>query len=241
MPTSDSQRTEEAMTTPTRNIREGLRELLATRDYVIPRGEGFEGTGAPGLYLEHLLGLKTSNVDVPDAGAWEVKFSSGNSLITLFHKDAYSRGRAIRAIINRWGWIGRNGRQSFRHTICGQSDRFEVADDAGEIRVRRIGYDDVVPHWPHDVLLTAFARKLGNLIHVRGTWRRRDRHVSYEAADFLTGARATQLIRFIVAGTICIDFDAYIRESGAIRNHGTKFRIKPEDLHTLYASRQRVR
>ena len=196
---------------------------------------------APGLYLEHLLGLKTSNLDVPDAGAWEVKFSSGTALIRLFHKDAYPRGRAIRAIINRWGWIGRNGCQSFRHTICGQSDHFEVVDDAGEIRVRRIGYDDVVPHWPHDVLLTAFARKLGNLIHVTGKWNKKTRKVSYDAAEFLAGARTTQLIRFIVIGTICIDFDGYIQESGGIRNHGTKFRIKPEDLQTLYANRIRVR
>lgn len=229
------------MTTPTRNIQNRLSGILATREYIIPSGEGFEGTGAPGLYLEHLLGLKTSNEDIPDAGAWEVKFSSGNSLITLFHKDAYPRGRAIRTIINRWGWTGRNGRQSFRHTICGQSDRFEVADDAGEIRVRWIGYDDIVPHWPHDVLLTSFARKLGNLIHVQGTWNRRDRHATYEAAEFLTGARSTQLIRFILSGVICIDFDAYIQESGAIRNHGTKFRIKPKDLPTLYANRRRVR
>ncbi len=114
-------------------------------------------------------------------------------------------------------------------------------DDAGEIRVRRIGYDDVVPHWPHDVLLTAFARKLGNLIHVTGKWNKKTRKVSYDAAEFLAGARTTQLIRFIVIGTICIDFDAYIQESGGIRNHGTKFRIKPEDLQTLYANRIRVR
>ena len=56
--------------------------------------DGFGGTGAPGLYLEHLLGLTTSNVDVPDAGAWEVKYTSGNALLTLFHKDPYpARGR----------------------------------------------------------------------------------------------------------------------------------------------------
>ena len=229
------------MTTPSREIRDKLDGILAVRRYEIPTGGGFEGTGAPGLYLEHLLGLKTSNVDVPDAGAWEVKFSSGNSLVTLFHKEPYPRGpgRLTRAMINRWGWTGRNGLQSFRHTICGESDRFEVVNDAGAIRVRRIGHDDVVPNWPHDVLLTAFARKLGNLIHVRGT--KRGRVVSYDSAEFLTEARISRLIQAITRGIICIDFDAYIRGNGSIRNHGTKFRISPEDLHQIYLNRQQVR
>ena len=229
------------MTTPPMGIKNKLSQILTTREYIIPTGEGFEGTGAPGLYLEHLLGLKTSNADVPDAGGWEVKFSSGDALITLFQKEPYprERGRMIRSIINRWGWIGQNGQPSFRHTIRGRSDLLEVVDDAGEIRVRRIGHDDVVPHWPHDVILTAFARKLGNLIHVQGT--KKGRTVVYESAEFLSQVRVTDLVKAIATGTICIEFNAYIRENGAVRNHGTRFRIKTEDLYRLYTNRQQVR
>ncbi len=224
------------MTLPEKQVRERLRRLLTVREHEIPIGQGFEGTGAPGLYLEHLLGLTTSNVDVPDAGAWEVKYSSGNSLITLFHKDPYPRGLAIRYIINEWGRIGRNGLQSFRHTICGESDQFTVIDESNSIRVRRTGHDDIVPHWPRDTLVTAFARKLGNLILVHGN--KRGRIVRYESAEFLTEARTTRLIDSIAKGTICIDFDAYIHIKGTIRNHGTKFRIKSQDLHSIYRSRR---
>ena len=145
----------------------------------------------------------------------------------------------IRSIINRWGWVGQNGQQSFRHTISGQSDLLEVVDDAGEIRVRRLGHDDIVPHWPHDVILTTFARKLGNLIHVQGT--KKGRTVIYESAEFLSQAKVTELIKAIVTGTICIEFNAFIRENGSLRNHGTRFRIRNEDLHRLYANRQHVR
>lgn len=226
------------MKLPDRHTRNRLEEILAVGVHEIPSGQRFEGTGAPGLYLEHLLGLKTSNVDVPDAGAWEVKYSSGNSLVTLFHKDPYPRREATRYMINNWGRVGRNGLQNFRHTICGRSDRFQVVDDANTIRVRRIDHDDFVPYWPHDLLITAFARKLANLILVRGS--RRGRIVEYESAEYLSSARTTQLIQSIVDGTICIDFDAYIREDGGIRNHGTKFRIKLDDLRTIYADRQIV-
>lgn len=227
------------MIQPERHTQERLLLVLQTREYEIPQGMGFEGTGAPGLYLEHLLGLPTSNRDVPDAAGWEVKFSSGNSLVTLFHKDPYPRGNAIRHMITNWGWIGRNGLQNFRHTICGESDRFFVVDESNAIRVRRTNEDDLVPHWPHDVLITAFARKMGNLILVHGS--KRGRVVKYESAELLTRARTSRLIRSITNGTICIDFDAYIQANGSIRNHGTKFRIKVEDLHSIYTGHESVR
>ena len=226
------------MTTPDRRIQDTLKQVLATREFEIPAGQGFEGTGAPGLYLEHLLGLKTSNADVPDAGAWEVKFNSGKAPLTLFHKDPYPRGDAIRHIIRRWGWTGRNGRPSFRHTIWGESERCEVVDDAGDIRVRRKGHDDLSPYWPHDTLITAFSRKLSKLILVHGE--KRGRTVRYTSAEFLSDAHVTRLIRNIARGIICIDFDCYIKADGAVRNHGTKFRIDVKDLPALYRARRRV-
>ena len=226
------------MTLPNRHLVERLRQVLLTREYEIPMGMGFEGTGAPGLYLEHLLGLTTSNQDIPDEGSWEIKYSSGNSLVTLFHKDPYPRGQAIRYMINSWGWVGRNGHQSFRHTICGESDRFTVVDEANAIRVRRTGHDDFVPYWPHDVLVNSLSRKLRNLVLVRGS--KRNRTVQYDSAELLTEVRSTRLVRAVVRGTVCRDVDAYIRESGAVRNHGTKFRIKTEDIPSLYTDHRTV-
>ena len=91
------------MTAPQASIKSKLQEILATREYEIPEGAGFEGTGAPGLYLEHLLDLKTSNLDIPDAGAWEVKFTSGNALLTLFHKTGDRGGPTVAEIIEQMG------------------------------------------------------------------------------------------------------------------------------------------
>ncbi len=228
------------MTAPQSSIRAQLKDILDTREYAIPKDQGFEGTGAPGLYLEHLLNLKTSNLDIPDAGAWEVKFTGGSALLTLFHKTADRNGPTIADIIGKWGYIGQNGRPNFRYTVCGQTSDYEVSDEDGFIKVRRSGDDTFVPLWSHDALVTAFARKLGNLIHVQGSWSKRTRLVTYESAEFLSQARTTQLINLIAVGTICIDFDAYLRESGGVRDHGTKFRIKASDLHSLYTTRETV-
>ena len=95
------------MNTPPKVVKSKLGEILAQREFTIPENQGFEGTGVLGLYLEHLLDLKTSNAEVPDPRGWEVKFTSGDALITLFQKEPYprERGRMIRSIINRWDWI----------------------------------------------------------------------------------------------------------------------------------------
>ena len=111
-------------------------------------------------------------------------------------------------------------------------------DDANEIWVRRIANDDLVPHWPHDVLINSLSRKLRHLILVHG--RRRGRTVWYESAETFREVRSTGLISALANGTICIDFDAYIGPTGAIRNHGTKFRIKSDNLHRLYTHHERV-
>ena len=226
------------MTTPDRRMQARLKRVLDRGTFEIPTGKGFEGAGAPGLYLEHLLGLTTSNADIPDAAGWEVKFTGDTTPLTLFHKDPYPRGQAMRYIINRWGWIGRNGRPSFRHTIWGESELCEVVNDANDIRVRRKGYDDFSPYWPHDTLITAFSRKLSKLILVRGS--KKGRIVRYDSAEFLSGAQVTRLIHVIERGLMAIDFDAYILESGAVRNHGTKFRIRVNDLPAIYQVRRQV-
>ena len=89
--------------TSSRAVLDRLSDVLRQQQHEIPSDMGFEGTGAPGLYLEHLLGLQTSNLDIPDAGEWELKYSSGSSLVTLFRNEPLPRGEAMRYMINSWG------------------------------------------------------------------------------------------------------------------------------------------
>ena len=201
------------------------------------------GTGAPGNLLEDLLGLKTSNTDTPDAGGkWEIKFCGGNSLLTLFHKTPRPRGMkqsALRYMINQFGWEGSNGRPSFRHTIRGKSDRgFEIVVDSGSVWVQHPRHKGIVPHWTEDDLLNAVGGKLRRLIAVHGE--KRGRKVRYSKAFAYTELRISEFMRAVSSGTVIVDFDAYIKENGAVRDHGTKFRVKSEDLHRLYHNCQMI-
>ena len=49
----------------------------------------YGGTGAPGTFLEDLLGLRAGALDIPDSLGWELKwYTHKTSLLTLFHKEA---------------------------------------------------------------------------------------------------------------------------------------------------------
>lgn len=207
----------------------------------MPNEPRYNGTGAPGCYLEDLLGLKVGNQDIADVVGWEVKFyNPKTSLITLFHKEPDSK-TVMRYLVTTYGWHDKQGRLSFRHTIKGQSDRFVVVNDAGNIIVRPLdGTDGPVPIWSHDTLLNALGGKLRRLILVGGL--RAGRKVKYESVHCYENLQITRLVNEMAQGTIAIDFDVREAKPGSkgLRNHGTKFRVAPADIGKLYIKNERL-
>ncbi len=188
--------------------------------------------------LEELLGLSVNNLDLPDAGKWEIKFHSRSALLTLFHLEADPKGH-MHHMVREFGWPDTKGRTSFRHTIRGQSERgFYIANEGERITVRNDGVSDMVwPYWTHDKLMNAFASKFRRLIVVKG--QKKDGKVKYEQAHLYWEPQITKFIEAIARGIIAIDFDARTNNGRGLRNHGTKFRIKYDDLRYLYNNRQK--
>ena len=87
-------------------------------------------------------------------------------------------------------------------------------------------------HWKHDTLINAFISKFRRLILVTG--KKQKQLVNYEAAHFYSEPRQGSFIVAVADGTVAIDFDARTNNGSGIRNHGTKFRIKSENLRGLY-------
>ncbi len=193
------------------SVRRKLKEILATREYDIPPDGRFEGAEAPRLHLVHLLReLKASERALPDAGAWKIAFTDGTSELTLFDIEPDIDGP---------------------HPVTDTEGSIQVGGKAGA------GFAQA---WSHDALINEFARNAVYLILVRGSWNRQSRLVSYTSAEFLWEPRITQLIRLIADGTIVIDSDAFLQDGGNARDHGTKFRISPDDLNSLYSAREPV-
>jgi hypothetical protein len=67
-------------------------EIVRGGPYKMPT-KRYSGTGAPGIYLEDLLGLSATNKDIPDSLGWELKYyTPKTNLITLFHEGTGTRG-----------------------------------------------------------------------------------------------------------------------------------------------------
>lgn len=208
--------------------------------YTMPEAPRYNGTGGPGNFLEDLLGLTAGNLDIPDSVGWELKYYTERThLITLFHKEAQP-ARIMRYMVSRYGWKDSQGRLSFRHTVAGRSDRFRVDADEGRIIVRPLKGNGPVPHWPTEVLMNIAASKLRRLLLVKGE--RSGRDVRYYQADCFENLHISLFTYEVVTGTISIDFDCreYTPGSARLRNHGTKFRIPPENVCRIYMRKERL-
>lgn len=216
-----------------------LREILALGWQEMPKVVArYNGTGGPGNFLEDLIGLKAGNQDIADVLGWEVKYyTPQTTFVTLFHKEAGPHG-IMRHMVSKWGWLDGDGRQSFRHTIAGKSDRFFVTDDGHNVIVRPKNGEGPYPIWSHDALMNACS-KLRRLILVLGE--RSGSKVRFTRADCYEELHLTQLVAEMINGTIAIDFDARQSKVGGagLRNHGTKFRVRPENLCRLYFKKER--
>lgn len=212
-----------------------LRDILG-KSYELPQ----TGTGAPGMLLEQLLGIQSNNDDLPDAGAWEIKFHGGTALLTLFHLTPSPEG-IVGTLIEKHGWVGKDGRPCFRHTISGSSDKgFKVVDEAGRLIVRHTSGTE--SFWTHDKIFNAATSKMRKLILVSGRKKNKGARVEFNTAATYSEFKPTAFIPAVTEGIIKIDFDARYKHFSSeritgtprLRDHGTKFRIKSSDLKAIY-------
>lgn len=218
-----------------------IKEIIAKGWMDMPVGKSYGGTGAPGRFLEHLCEIQENNRDSPDLNDWEVKFHSGTAPITLFHKSPEPRG-IMGTVVHLHGWPAKN-QTSFRHTVWGTSDRgFYVVNESDRVVIRNSNLDSVVPYWTHNVLLTNCAAKIRRLIVIDGEYKKAQRKIRYTGATAYWGLRLTGFAPAIADGTIAIDFDARTTQGhgSVLRDHGTKFRIKEEDLSKIYDHKRKI-
>jgi hypothetical protein len=189
------------------------------------------------MFLENLLGKRSDNQSLSDTTGWEVKtYTDKTALITLFHKEARPE-KIMRHMVSKYGWKDARDRLSFRHTIKGQSALFRIIDDSNQILVRPLEKNGGIPYWTHDDLLNA-AAKLRKMLLIK--IERSKQKVRFIQAECFEDFKLAFFIFELVRGTIAIDFDVREAKSGSIglRNHGTKFRVPPEDLCRLYARKE---
>jgi hypothetical protein len=221
--------------------------------------------GGVGNTLEDLLQIEENNLPLANSGEWEIKVQRrlSNSLKTLFHMEPSPRALKFvpQILLPFYGWPSKShpGEMSFRQTISGEfSDRgFGVVVNKTEKRVelsfnlskvsakhkewlksvrkrtRNLGELNPKPYWGFDDLFHKAGVKLLNCcnIYAEVEVRKGLEHYHYKKIQFLSGFKVKNFLKALENGNVLIDFDA---RTG--HNHGTKFRIRPSALSSLYAS-----
>lgn len=221
-------------------------------------------SGNAGNILEDLLGIVENNLPLPDAGEYEIKCQrvkcSPTSLLTLFHLEPEPRDvKVVQYFVKNFGWPPVEWRanysadeRSFRQTINGMtfSDRgFKVRVDRSVAQVQVIfdrtmvstgnmswldnisPVSDIIPHWTFQDLEEKIHLKLKNMFYVLALTKMDNDRECFKYSDVteLVGISFERFLEQIERGSILVDFDARTN-----RNHGTKFRIRHDQLPNLY-------
>lgn len=209
-----------------------------------------KGSTGIGYTFETLFGVKENNIPIPDVGGRvEIKTirKDAQSLITLF---TFNRGvwhMKQKYLIQKYGYIDEKRRYALKNTVfyrkpIPQGLYLDVNEDENTIHLIDKNTQNIIATWDVYNIVGTFMTKLSRLLIVMA-----DRKIEggkeyfhYNESYLLTDPSSRGFIKAFKNSLIGIDLRMHLKESGAVRNRGTAFRIKEKDLIELYENRRRL-
>ena len=221
-----------------------LEELLS--HYRLIKEKGFiksqrKGDCAVGNTFEDELGLKENNIAAPDLKNYElkVKRKGASGLQTLFNKEGEWQMKQIE-FLEQYGfphtkYIGEiSGQSTITKSPNKRGFYYESDDDYLYVKVD----DVIIVRWDWCKLVEVFGNKFPNCIKVlaetikdKGT-----EYFHYNEIYLYKGTTKQKFRELIENDLISIDFRLYTQynKGKCIRNRGTAFRIKHENMDKLF-------
>ena len=208
------------------------------------------GSTGIGYTSETLFGVQENNIPIPDIGGRvEIKTirRDSQSLITLF---TFNRGVwhiRQKELVQKYGYIDEKGRYALKNTVfygkpITQGISLDVDENKNTIHLVDVNTKKILATWDVYVIVGTFMTKLSRLLMIIA-----DRKVEqgkeyfhYNEAYLLTDPSPRNFLKAFKNSLIGIDIRMHLKESGAVRNRGTAFRIKEKDLMELYEQKKRL-
>ena len=204
-----------------------------------------KGDGAVGNTFENELGLKENNIAAPDIEGNEIKVKrkGASGLQTLFNKEGKWQMKQIE-FLKRFGFphTQKKGELSGYSTITKKPNkqRYYYESDNNYLYVK-VG-DVIIVKWDWDELVEQFGKKFPNCIKVLAETKKENgiEYFHYNEAYLFKGTTKEKFRELIEDDLITIDFRLRTRynEGKSVRNHGTGFRIKHEDMDKLFVKEE---
>lgn len=197
-----------------------------------------------GKTLEDLLGIKENNVPLPDIGEIaELKAyrSNTSSMLTLFTLEPQPKGgNRDRTLLDTFGYSKRdNGRTKELHStlLCKRYNAQGLKLEVEKEKVRVLGEGkELNIYWDIGDLQKKFEAKLPALVYTLADSKEINgvENFHFNKAYFLEGFDFEHFTDMIKEDVIVVDFRMYYRSNGSVRNHGTGFRVKINQLYNCF-------
>ena len=197
-----------------------------------------------GKTLEDLLGIKENNIPLPDIGGIaELKAyrKSAAAPLTFFTLEPRPEGGdRDRILLDSFGYSKRdNGRPKELHVMlsCKRYNNQGLKLKVEKDKVRIVGRGRKLNiYWDMADLQTKFEAKLLALVYVLAECKkiRGAEHFHFDQAYFLEGFDFEHFKAMVKKDAVVVDLRMYYRPNGSVRNHGTAFRVKPNQLYKCF-------
>lgn len=219
-------------------------EILKNKGFIKTLRKGPTGIGH---LIEIELGLKETNISIPDIGGRvEIKATrrNVNSLITLF---TFNRGvwrMNQKDLINKFGYKDEKGRQSLYNTVnktTPNKQGFYLISDPSKnlIILKNNNEKENIAEWSTYVIAGKFMTKLDRLLLILAD-NKLDNGIEYfhfNEAYLLENPTPEKILEAFEKSELLIDLRMHLKDSGGVRNHGTGFRISEKNLMDLYTKK----
>ncbi len=103
-------------------------------------------------------------------------------------------------------------------------------------------HKEILATWDVYVIVGTFMTKLSRLLIIIADRKveQGEEYFHYNEAYLLTDPSPRNFLKAFKSSLIGIDIRMHLKESGALRNRGTAFRIKEKDLMELYKHKRRL-
>lgn len=221
---------------------------LKKKGFVSSKRKGPTGIGHT---LEQELHLTETNLAIPDIGGRvELKATRKNSgsLVTLFTFNRAVWQIHQKEIIEKYGYIDEKNRQSLYSTVFyghpnPQNFRIELNKSKNKVHLY-YSTDILLATWSAYTIVGKFITKLERLLVVLADSKINDKtgkeEFLFNEAYILSNPSPENFLTAFENSQVAIDLRMHLKDTGGVRNHGTGFRIKENNIINLYSYRKQI-
>ena len=210
--------------------------------WVISKRKGNTGIG---YTLESLLDIKENNLKTPDFGNIELKSQRKNvsNRITTFTFNRAVWKIKQKDLIEKYGYLDATDRKSLYCTVNTNPNQqglyLRVEDTDTMLELRHID-GTLIAEWKIKDLIRTFQEKMPALVEVLADTRinsEEKEEFFFNEAYFLKKPDMDNFMDLLKKDIIIVDIRMHIKKNGAVRNHGTAFRIDERFLYLCFAKK----